>query len=229
MDYTFTPVALVRSPFRDKFGVPRQPSLAPSARQTVELLPPFDQPDAVRGLDAFSHLWLQFLFHQTAERGWQPLVRPPRLGGNRKVGVFASRATHRPNPLGLSLVRLHAVDTENGVRLHVSGADLVDGTPVLDIKPYIPFVEAVSDARAGFVDGPPPRLAVRWQPKALQQLALAGHAKDLVQLAEEVLAQDPRPAYQQDPDRVYGVRLYDCDVRFRVADGCAEVLEIVAL
>ncbi|WP_024304338.1 tRNA (N6-threonylcarbamoyladenosine(37)-N6)-methyltransferase TrmO [Pseudogulbenkiania sp. MAI-1] len=224
--YTFTPIGLIRSPFKEKFGIPRQPALAKSAHMTLELLPPFDQPDCVRGLEAFSHVWLQFVFHDTLARGWSPLVRPPRLGGNAKVGVFASRSTHRPNALGLSLVELLGVDTSAGVTLQLAGADLLDGTPVLDIKPYIPFVEAIPEARGGFVDGPPPTLQVRWNELARQQLAEQPEAAALATLIEEVLAQDPRPAYQDDPERVYGVRLYHCDVRFRIAGGVAEVLEI---
>lgn len=169
MSYTFETVGVIRSPYREKFGIPRQPSLVNAARITLELLPPYDHPDMVRGLDAFSHVWISFVFHQTAERGWRSLVRPPRLGGNAKVGVFASRATHRPNPLGLSLVRLLRIDTQPKVVLTLEGADLLDGTPVLDIKPYIPFVEARPDARGGFVDGPPPQLSVGWD--AAAQLA----------------------------------------------------------
>ena len=171
MSYTFETVGVIRSPYREKFGIPRQPSLVNAARITLELLPPYDHPDMVRGLDAFSHVWISFVFHQTAERGWRPLVRPPRLGGNAKVGVFASRATHRPNPLGLSLVRLLRIDTQPKVVLTLEGADLLDGTPVLDIKPYIPFVEARPDARGGFVDGPPPQLSVGWDAAARAQLA----------------------------------------------------------
>lgn len=227
MPYTFEAVGRIHSPYREKFGIPRQPSLAPSARVTLELLPPYNTPDAVRGLTAFSHLWLTFVFHQTAARGWTPLVRPPRLGGNARVGVFASRSTHRPNPIGLSLVELLDVDTRDGVVLTLAGADLVDGTPVLDIKPYIPFVEARPDARGGFVDGPPPTLAVAWSATALAQLAaLPAPPPGLATLIDEVLAQDPRPAYQDDPARVYGVRLHDCNVRFSVAAGTATVLEI---
>ncbi|BAK78548.1 protein of unknown function [Pseudogulbenkiania sp. NH8B] len=227
--YTFTPIGLIRSPFKEKFGIPRQPALAKSARMTLQLLPPFDQPDTVRGLEAFSHVWLQFVFHDTLARGWSPLVRPPRLGGNAKVGVFASRSTHRPNPLGLSLVPLLGIDTTDGVTLRLAGADLLDGTPVLDIKPYIPFVEAVPDALGGFVDGPPPTLTVRWSDTARQQLASQPAAPELAALIEEVLAQDPRPAYQDDPERVYGVRLYHSNVRFRIAAGVAEVLEIATV
>ncbi|GGX99885.1 tRNA (N6-threonylcarbamoyladenosine(37)-N6)-methyltransferase TrmO [Vogesella alkaliphila] len=227
MEYSVTPVGIIHSPYQEKFGIPRQPALAPSAPVTLELLPPYNQPDCVRGLEDFSHVWLTFVFHDTLARGWQPLVRPPRLGGNSKVGVFASRATHRPNGLGLSLVALQGIDTRHGVTLQLAGADLLDGTPVLDIKPYIPFVEAKPDARGGFVDGPPPQLTVRWDETARAQLQAWPQAPAwLPQLIAEVLAQDPRPAYQDDPQRRYGMRLAGCNIVFSIADNVATVLEI---
>lgn len=227
MEYSVTPVGIIHSPYQEKFGIPRQPALAPSAPVTLELLPPYNQPDCVRGLEDFSHVWLTFVFHDTLARGWQPLVRPPRLGGNSKVGVFASRATHRPNGLGLSLVELKGIDTRHGVTLQLAGADLLDGTPVLDIKPYIPFVEAKPDARGGFVDGPPPQLAVHWSETARAQLQAWPQAPAwLAQLIAEVLAQDPRPAYQDDPQRRYGMRLAGCNIVFSIADNVATVLEI---
>lgn len=228
MSYTFNSIAIIHSPFKEKFGIPRQPSLVPAARLTVELLPPYNQPDAVRGLAEFSHIWLTFVFHQTAHKTWQPLVRPPRLGGNIKAGVFATRSTHRPNPIGLSLVELLNVSTTNGkVILTIGGADLLDGTPVLDIKPYIPFIESQPQARAGFVDGPPPLLEVRWASNARQQLAsLPCPPERLEALIEQVVAQDPRPAYQNDPIRLYGIRLYDYDVRFRINHNTATIVEI---
>ncbi len=230
---TLSPIGVIESDFPDKFGVPRQPGLAPSARATLRLLPPYDDPLAVRGLEAFSHLWLTFLFHQSPER-WTPLVRPPRLGGNRKVGVFASRSTHRPNRLGLSLVELLAVDLGDGVRLTLAGADLVSGTPVLDIKPYLPWAEARPEARGGFAPEAPPRLAVRFEAPAEAALAVREDAASLRALIIEVLAQDPRPAYRRGGEaRTYGVRLRDVDVRFRVLTDEAgsprlEVVEIAA-
>ncbi|TDR80656.1 tRNA (N6-threonylcarbamoyladenosine(37)-N6)-methyltransferase TrmO [Paludibacterium purpuratum] len=227
MQFTFEPIGLIRSPFKEKFGIPRQSSLAPAARAELVLLPPFDHPDTVRGLETFSHIWLQFVFHETAARGWTPLIRPPRLGGNAKVGVFASRSTHRPNPIGLSLVELAGIERDQGVRLILNGADLLDGTPVLDIKPYIPFVESRPDARSGFVDGPPPQLPVNWSARAEADLnARPTLPADFRRLVDQILAQDPRPAYQDDPARVYGVRLFDTDVRFRVSEQDVEVLEI---
>jgi tRNA-Thr(GGU) m(6)t(6)A37 methyltransferase TsaA len=230
MHYTFQQIGVICAPYKEKFGVPRQSSLALAARSQLKLIAPFNHPDAVRGLEAFSHLWIQFVFHQTAERGWSPLVRPPRLGGNAKVGVFASRATHRPNPIGLSLVELSKIDYSNGVTLELRGADLMDGTPVLDIKPYIPFVESRPDARSGFVDGPPPQLNVEWSQTAQQQMNhLIAPPPDLAELISQVIAQDPRPAYQNQPERIYGIRLFNYNIRFRITGATAEVLEIIVL
>lgn len=227
MAYTLDTIGIIRSPYQEKFGIPRQPALAPSAPVQLELLPPYNHPDCVRGLEDFSHVWLSFVFHETLARGWQPLVRPPRLGGNQKVGVFASRATHRPNGLGLSLVELKSIDRNHGVVLHLAGADLLDGTPVVDIKPYIPFVEARPAARGGFVDGPPPQLTVQWSEQALNNLASWPQAPQwFATLAEEVLAQDPRPAYQDDPQRIYGMRLAGADIRFSITAGEVLILEI---
>lgn len=228
---TLSPLGILESDFPDKFGVPRQPGLAPSARATLRLLSPYDDPLTVRGLDAFSHLWLTFVFHQSPER-WSALVRPPRLGGNRRVGVFASRSTHRPNRLGLSLVELLGVDTRGGVRLHLAGADLISGTPVLDIKPYLPWAEARPDARAGFAPEAPRRLPVHLTHTAETALARREDAASLRRLIEEVLSQDPRPAYRHDDEtRRYGVRLRDLDIHFRIATGpdgtnILEVLDI---
>ena len=230
MQFTFEPIGIIHSPFKEKFGIPRQSSLASAARSRLQLLPPYNHPDAVRGLERFSHVWIQFVFHQTAERGWTPLVRPPRLGGNAKIGVFASRSTHRPNPIGLSLVELTGIDYSDGITLQLAGADLLDGTPVLDIKPYIPFVESRPDAVSGFVDGPPPLLNVNWSEGAQQDLAALHDAPPgLAELIDQILAQDPRPAYQNDPTRSYGVKLHNLDVRFRVDEHGVEVLEIMTL
>ncbi|MEQ6917004.1 tRNA (N6-threonylcarbamoyladenosine(37)-N6)-methyltransferase TrmO [Halomonas aquatica] len=226
------PVGVIESDFPDKFGIPRQPGLATAARATLVLVPPYDDPLTVRGLSAFSHLWLTFVFHQSPER-WTPLVRPPRLGGNARVGVFASRSTHRPNRLGLSLVELIDIDTSRGVRLTLRGADLVSGTPVLDIKPYLPWVESRPEARAGFAPEAPSTLAVGLSPEAEAALQCREDGDTLRELILQVLGQDPRPAYRRDAEaRIYGVRLRDLDVRFRALqepDGATrlEVVEIV--
>lgn len=140
--FQFAPIGVIRSPYKEKFAIPRQPGLICDGGGALELLPPYNQPDAVRGLEGFSHLWVIFVFHQTMDGGWRPTVRPPRLGGNARVGVFATRSTFRPNPIGMSLVELHGIETRNGVRLQLGSLDLVDGTPVLDIKPYLPFAES---------------------------------------------------------------------------------------
>ena len=181
----------------------------------------------MRGLEDFSHVWLSFVFHHS-KGAWHPTVRPPRLGGNRRVGVFASRSPFRPNPLGLSLVELLSIDTRAGVLLTFGGVDLLDGTPVLDIKPYLPFVESEPAARGGFVDGPPSQLAVDFSAQAALQLCLhEPRWPDLAALLREVLAQDPRPAYANDPLRRYGFRLYDLEVKWRCTGMRAVVEEIV--
>ncbi|WP_136247470.1 tRNA (N6-threonylcarbamoyladenosine(37)-N6)-methyltransferase TrmO [Halomonas borealis] len=232
--FNLASIGRIESDYPDKFGIPRQPGLADAARARLVLTPPYDDPLAVRGLDAFSHLWLTFVFHLSPAR-WTPLVRPPRLGGNARVGVFASRSTHRPNRLGLSLVELEGIDTQGGVCLNLRGADLVDGTPVLDIKPYLPWAEARPEASAGFAPEPPDALPVRLAPPAEAALAARPDGESLRALIQQVLAQDPRPAYRKGAgERVYGVRLRDLDVRFRaLADGAGEtrleVVEIVAV
>ena len=235
--YRLDVIGHIESDFSDKFGVPRQPGLAPAARARLVLHGDYADPLTVRGLDAYSHIWLTFIFHLSPQR-WTPLVRPPRLGGNAKLGVFATRSTHRPNRLGLSLATLGSIDTRHGVALELYGCDLVDGTPVLDIKPYLPWAESHPEARAGFAPETPPRLPVDFAPAAEATLAGRADGESLRALITQVLAQDPRPAYHRrtlggDHDRIYGVRLRDVDVRFRVyanvRDGMhLQVIEVVA-
>lgn len=212
MLHQISPIGYLRSCFKEKFAIPRQPALAPAALGVLELIPPFDQAEAVEGLEQVSHIWLTFIFHQALEDKQRLKVRPPRLGGNRSIGVFASRATHRPNGLGQSVVRLEKVEPG---RLWLSGIDLLDGTPIVDIKPYVPYADSLPHAHNGIADAPPSPIAVTWQSDALQQ-ALQ-HAERLQQpvreLIEQCLAQDPRPAYQTPtPERRYGVRLWDLNV-----------------
>ncbi len=225
-----TPVAVVRSPFRERFGIPRQPGLAGAVPGRLEFLPPYNRAAAVAGLDAFSHLWLLFRFHGNPDTGPALTVRPPRLGGNERVGVFASRSPYRPNPIGLSVVRLEAVEqTVGGPVLRLRGVDLLDGTPVLDVKPYVPYADAVAGARGGFAEPDIPRLPVRFTPEAEQQLALRPDAAEVRAVIESVLGLDPRPGYRQgepDSDRVLGMRLYDFDLRWRVTGGAMTVLEL---
>lgn len=231
MNFSFTPIGIVHSPFKEKFGVPRQPGIAPAARATLELLPPYDRDEALEGLAGFSHVWIVFVFHATAGQGWSPTVRPPRLGGNVRVGVFASRSTFRPNPIGLSVVELAGFGREDGrLVLHLRGADLIDGTPVLDIKPYVPYVDSLPNAAGGFAAGAPEvRLAVRFTPHAEAQVAARGQAHpQLRELITQVLGADPRPAYHEDEqtERIYGMRLLDFDLRWRVEEGVAVVMEL---
>lgn len=215
--YHFETIGIVHSPYREKFGIPRQPGLVTAAEATLELLPPYNRPEAVKGLDGFSHIWLSFIFHGVKREQWRPTVRPPRLGGNERLGVFATRSTHRPNPLGLSVVRLTGIDTSNGrVVLSLQGADLLDGTPVVDIKPYIPYVDSVVGATAGFAPEPPSAgLSVEFAPEVLARLGeLESGYPGIAELITQVLSQDPRPAYQVAQQREYGFSLYDLNIRF---------------
>lgn len=228
MPYSVSPIGFLRSCFKEKFAIPRQPQLAPAARGILELLAPFDQPEALEGLEQVSHVWLLFLFHQTLEEQPRLRVRPPRLGGNRSLGVFATRSTHRPNGIGQSVVRLERIEPG---RLWLSGIDLLDGTPVLDIKPYVPYADCVPDARNGIADAPPALIPLDWSQTALQQAHehAARLGEPLAELIEQCLAQDPRPAYQKpEPERRYGVRLWDVDVRWHYPQpGRIRVLEVV--
>lgn len=233
--FSMSPIGYIESDYPDKFGVPRQPGLAPAANAQLVLCSPYNDPLTVRGLETFSHLWISFMFHQSPT-SWTPLVRPPRLGGNRKVGVFASRSTHRPNRLGLSLIELSGLDTANGVRLQLKGCDLISGTPVIDIKPYLPWAEAKPDAKAGFAPSAPSVLPVCFSQTARESIAARADGVSLYALIEQVLGQDPRPAYQRESvsERIYGVRLRDVDVKFRAvikagAKKSATTLEVVAI
>jgi len=216
------PVAFFRSPLPEKFGLPRQAGVAASLRGTVVLEPPFRAPEALRGLDGFDYLWLIWGFHLNRETASEGLtVRPPRLGGNERVGVFASRSPYRPNPLGLSSVRIERIDAAAG-EIHVLGADLADGTPIFDIKPYVEYADSHPGVRSGFVD------AHGWQPLQVTFPREAYHRLAPAELdaLEEILAQDPRPQYQDDPERIYGLLFGDRNIRFRVAGGTLTVIEI---
>ncbi|MDG6897709.1 tRNA (N6-threonylcarbamoyladenosine(37)-N6)-methyltransferase TrmO [Actinobacillus delphinicola] len=214
-------VAIIHTPYKEKFAVPRQPDLVRDGKGRIELLPPYNTPEAVRGLEEFSHLWLIFQFNHIVTGKWQPTVRPPRLGGNKRVGVFASRATHRPNPLGLSKVALERIVCEQGtVFLEVGAVDLVDGTPILDIKPYLAYADSEPNAKSSFAqEKPQPRLDVIFTDLALQQAQeISRRIPNFIRFINDVLAQDPRPAYHKDKrqDRVYGVDLYDFNIRWHV-------------
>ena len=230
-NFSFEQIGVIRSPYKEKFAVPRQPGLVKSCSGELHLVPPYNQADAVRGLEAFSHLWVLFVFHQTMEGGWRPTVRPPRLGGNARMGVFATRSTFRPNPIGMSLVELRDIRChKEHVILELGGLDLIDGTPVVDIKPYLPFAESLPDARASYAqDAPHAGVNVTFSAEIAQQLiGLEKRYPHLRQFIAEVLAQDPRPAYRKNEEegKTYAVWLLDFNVRWRVTLSGFEVFAL---
>ena len=217
-------IARIRTDFATKFGVPRQSGVVPELQARVVFEPAYRNPDALRGLEGFTHLWLIWHFSEVKREGWSPTVRPPRLGGNARMGVFATRSPNRPNPIGLSSVRLEGIDwhTPDGPVLRVSGADLMDGTPILDIKPYLAYTDSHPDAAGGFVAGlSDRRLAVDCPQELLEPLP-----EEQRQALLAVLAHDPRPTYQQDSDRVYGMDFGGWQVKFTVTDGRLSVKEV---
>ncbi len=219
--FTFKPIGILHSCFTEKFGIPRQPRLVSEARAVLEILPPYDQDEAFNDLDKFSHLWLVFVFHGIEKGKWRPTVRPPRLGGNRRIGVFATRSGFRPNSTGLSAVVLDGIRRQNGMLLlELSGVDLLDQTPVLDIKPYLPYTDCIPEAVGGFAADPPcPSLTVEFSDTAKkackrQESRYPGFSK----LVSRVLEADPRPAYMKENQERndFGIRLYDVNIRWSV-------------
>lgn len=231
-DITLQPIGMVSSPYKEKFAIPRQPGLVSSAKGSIRLLGDVNNSDSVRELAQFSHIWLLFVFHGTQAQGWKPLVRPPRLGGNKKMGVFATRSTFRPNPIGMSVVKLDKIEQlEQNIILHISGMDLLDQTPIIDIKPYIPYSDSLPNAIAGFAQTEPQqKLTISFSEQAQQALTrLKSELPDLTLLIEQVLAQDPRPAYKQTKhdDKIYGMTLYHLNIQWRMLDPkSVEVVQI---
>ena len=211
-----TVIARLHSDFPEKFGIPRQSGLAPDTLSRVVFEKEYRNPDALRGIEGFDYLWLIWEFSENLRDNWSPTVRPPRLGGNARLGVFATRSPFRPNPIGLSSVRLERVeqDAENGMVLVVSGADLMDGTPIYDIKPYIAYTDAHPEAVSGFADKADKTLEVEFPEDLLSEIPQKHHPALM-----EILAQDPRPSYRADGDRIYGLYYADHNIRFRVKDG----------
>jgi len=231
--FQFAQIGVIRSPYKEKFAVPRQPGLVKGGGGELHLIAPYNQADAVRGLEAFSHLWLLFIFHQTMEGGWRPTVRPPRLGGNARMVVFATRSTFRPNPIGMSLVELKGIRCQGEqVILDLGSLDLVDGTPVVDIKPYLPFAEALPEAKASYAQqAPQATMPVNFTPELAQSLPqLERRYPNLRQFIIDVLAQDPRPAYRQQEEagKEYAVWLLDFNIRWRVTETGFEVFALEA-
>ena len=218
-------IAHINSDFPTQFGIPRQSGRVESLKAAIIFEPEYRNPDAFRGLEEYTHIWLIWEFSESVRENWSPMVRPPRLGGNERKGVFATRSPFRPNPIGLSCVKLDKIEQHPafGPVLHVSGADLMDGTPIYDIKPYIPGADCHPEASEGFTEKTKEhRLMVEF-PKELLELVPKDRRESLI----EVLADDPRPGYQKDPERVYGMPFADQDIRFRVKEGILTVCEVV--
>ncbi len=220
----------VRSPYKQKFAIPRQPGLIAEAIGELVLHPPFADDAIIRGIESFSHLWLVFQFHETADKGWSPLVRPPRLGGNQKKGVFATRATFRPNPIGLSVVKfLGSYRDGEKLVLKLGGIDLLDGTPILDIKPYLPYADAHPQANGGFADAAPSTdMTVSFSAEALAFCQAQRKYPELQQFIEKVLRQDPRPPYkkQKEQRQSYGMTLYEFNIKWTVDENHNHVTRI---
>jgi len=219
-------IGVIHSCFPEKFGIPRQAGLAPSALATIELLEPFNREEMVRGLETFSHLWVQFLFHQSVSEGWKTTVRPPRMGGKERLGVFATRSPHRPNHIGLSAVSLLALRvSDGGVELDIGGVDLLDGTPVLDLKPYIPYSDCLQEATGGWLKAPFTEMEVVFSEQAEEFCGFYEHqsGRPLSTLIREVLKTDPRPASQRNRRSGFGISFWDVNIRWEVSGNTCRV------
>lgn len=228
--YSVSPIGEIQSPYKEKFAVPRQPNLV-AATSRLKLIGDANCAESIRGIEQFSHLWLLFLFDQNLAAGWKPTVRPPRLGGNERIGVFASRSTFRPNGIGMSVVTLKGISKEkDGYYLDLEGVDLVNGTPIIDIKPYVPYSDAIPNAIAGYAQDCPKKTDVVFSAAATQTLSHHPEHHYFHRVIEQVLAQDPRPAYKKDhvDDREYAVHLFDFNVKFRIDGGKILVTTIEA-
>lgn len=221
--FNFEAIGKVHSCYKEKFGIPRQPGLV-KVPASIEIFPSYARIEAFRELESFSHVWVVFVFHQSMRDSWKPTVRPPRLGGNERVGVFASRSMFRPNPIGLSVVELKAVyQQDKNIILDILGGDFLDGTPVLDIKPYLPYVDAIPEAVAGYAnEAPSSKLDIIFSAEAMEQMqACSKQYPDLEKIITTILQYDPRPAYQDKnvPQKEdYAMRLYEFDVKWRIKD-----------
>lgn len=217
-------IARMHSDFPTKFGIPRQSGLVEELESTIVFEPEFRKPDALRGIEGFSHLWIIWQFSQAVREEWSPTVRPPRLGGNTRIGVFATRSPFRPNNLGLSCVKLLGIEEteKDGTVLHVAGADLMDGTPIFDIKPYIPYSDSFPEAIGGFTDTAADFILAVDFPATLLEIL----PENKRQAAIGVLSHDPRPSYQRKPDRIYGLTFAGFDIRFTVKDNTLSVHEV---
>jgi tRNA-Thr(GGU) m(6)t(6)A37 methyltransferase TsaA len=225
MEFKFEPIGIIHSCYKEKFGIPRQAGLVPEARAELDILPTYAREEAFRGLEGFSHVWILFVFHAAMREQWSPTVRPPKLGGNRRVGVFASRSPFRPNPVGLSVVQLERIEKgTKSIKLILKGGDFLDGTPVLDVKPYVTTADSIPVATMGFADDiwKAEPLEVEFIPSVMDLLRVAeGCHPGFAELVRQILAQDPRPGYYTDAaaGRSQGIRLYGFDVKWTWHDG----------
>ena len=224
-DLNIKTIARIESDFPEKFGIPRQSGLLRTLKSVIRFEPEFRNADALRGLEGFSHLWILWIFSENVRDSWKPTVRPPRLGGNKRLGVFATRSSFRPNPIAMSCVKIEEIRTEgkNGPEIVVSGADLMDRTPIVDIKPYLPYTDSIADATSGFAIGEPER-SLHVEITA-EQLSAFPQAKR--EALVDLLAQDPRPHYQDDPERTYGFAFAGKEIKFKVAGDTLTVIQVV--
>lgn len=222
-EITFKIIARIKSDYHEKFGIPRQSGLVQSMRSIIRFEPEFRNAEALRGLEGFSHLWIVWIFSENIRETWSPTVRPPRLGGNKRLGVFATRSSFRPNPIALSCVKIEQININGveGPEIIVSGADLLDGTPIVDIKPYLPYADAHPEAVGGFADTVLRNKIHVKESDVLNKLSLEKRS-----MLIEILEQDPRPAYQNNPDRIYGFSFADSEIKFKVAGDELEVVSI---
>ncbi len=231
---TFNFIGRINSPYKEKFAIPRQPGLVSAAKGSITLINQANNEELVRGLAQFSHLWLLFVFHGTQQQGWKPLVRPPRLGGNKKLGVLATRSTFRPNPIGMSVVKLDNIEQINKqIIIHISGFDLLDQTPIVDIKPYIPYSDSIEYAQAGFAQIEPDQvLTVIFTIQAKKDISkYQSKYADLSLFIEQVLSQDPRPAYKkkQVDEKIYGMSLYDLNILWKISPNNENEIEVISI
>lgn len=222
-EITFKIIARIKSDYHEKFGIPRQSGLVQSMRSIIRFEPEFRNAEALRGLEGFSHLWIVWIFSENIRETWSPTVRPPRLGGNKRLGVFATRSSFRPNPIALSCVKIEQIniDGAEGPEIIVSGADLLDGTPIVDIKPYLPYADAHPEAVGGFAD-----TVLRNKIHVKESEVLNKLSPEKRSMLIEILEQDPRPAYQNNPERIYGFSFADSEIKFKVAGDELEVVSI---
>ena len=229
MQYTFDAIGIVHSCYKDKFAIPRQARLVTEATACIELYPPYNELEAVRGLEGFSHLWINFIFHRHVDKGWSSTVNPPRLNGKQRFGVFATRASYRPNPIGLSLVEIDTIEQKgSSLLIHIKGADLLDKTPIIDIKPYIPYSDSIPDAKGGFTDQIKEKLfSVLFSKDAEVECAQAIKKYPRIKLfIEQLLAIDHRPYYFKNIEKSYSTKIYDYDLTWRISGDTVEVLSL---